>query len=456
MIESLERVIQNIADRKGLAQSVSLSRLSDERVAYALVLILNIVCLVEYKAYHGKTPSALMASLEARNTTVASLLLTLRALSEEITEDKLLLAFQLEGLQNVSDDDILIRVHRLLGDQSKLMMFDERTVEELNGLLARIVHFTDVSVAFDSPQPSQMNHVNSVSGRDMLLDVMDRMAMGRLDDQRAEVRSKEILRERIIAATAIAELVFRLSQGRIESQRSSGADLDRYTSLDSVVNSVYYSVRSRMSEQRLSLSTAKEREIDIGPIFSIINRMLKSDLNNQRALSYEERVAEYRRVIEEAVDKASTLKYADQTYELSHEHEKFLGLSHLYTKIERIASTELSDQVAMTRTQIKEQNVAPIISTVEAMLSKSLEDQRFRLSEALERQFDLQPLQTRMLRLASDRMAEQDADPYGSSFQKFSSLNQLIDCMGRMERGRMRNQEFSRRATVPTGMMGSV
>ena len=67
------------------------------------------------------------------------------------------------------------------------------------------------------------------SGRDMLLDVMDRFwPWVVLDDQRAEVRSKEILHETNYSSPRrLRSLFLRLSRGRIESQRSSGADLDR-------------------------------------------------------------------------------------------------------------------------------------------------------------------------------------------------------------------------------------
>ncbi|KAI9362151.1 hypothetical protein BD770DRAFT_382045 [Pilaira anomala] len=214
--------------------------------------------------------------------------------------------------------------------------------------------YDQTTTAQDPPSYHSLLSITKENGTEVerqdlnvLLEAIDRLTRvaPQLDNQRVQLNPTQV---KELAAATLGKTVERLSKGRLESQRASLPIIKtkQHVLLD-LIEQIERSASRSLDNQRVSLNIKQQRQLDIGSLFHVLDKLDKGRFTNQEWLSHEQLlIKELKDTTDLLVKSMDRPAYNRQRYSFSPEKERNLYLSGLCHQVERLENYRLVNQDA--------------------------------------------------------------------------------------------------------------
>jgi len=194
----------------------------------------------------------------------------------------------------------------------------------------------------------------------------------------------------------------------IGTERRSDSMLSILTSnteLNSVINAIDSLLKSspRFNNQCVQINAENKKKFQLMGVLSVVDRMTRTRLNDQRASPNQ--LDRVNRLID-LLNKSLVRQYVEQRFTISPDKEKKMEFGRISYLVEKSKNSRLSNQDWCSQKLIREKEIEDIFDQT---TYKSLENQRFIMRPAKERDMYLNTLLKRVDKLDSYRLSNQDA-----------------------------------------------
>lgn len=187
---------------------------------------------------------------------------------------------------------------------------------------------------------------------------------------------------------------------------------DKYSSnteLNSVIGAIDWLLKvvPRLNNQCVQMTDCNKKKMQLMGVFSVIDRMTKTRLNDQRADP-----KQFNRLnkLIELLNNSVIRTYTEQRYTLSPEKVRKIEIGRLQHLVNKSNNKRYENQDWCNKNLLREKELEEMLVTNNS--SKRLENQRFHIDPLKERNMYFESLLTRMDRLDSRRLRNQEANNY--------------------------------------------
>ncbi|KNC98285.1 uncharacterized protein SPPG_06682 [Spizellomyces punctatus DAOM BR117] len=176
----------------------------------------------------------------------------------------------------------------------------------------------------------------------------------RLDDQSVLLNPRQ---EKIMSGAALLALIDRLNRGKenFQNQRAVPTGRNRYAALQKLVDQITVAGQRSMSNQRVMLSADQKNRMEIGRLGGLLDRQEKSRFKNQDFMTKEQLFHNDLSKLQLDLQKSESPDLNQQRYEMSTAKQRDLFMNGLSARMDRLEDRRLANQDAMTQNQKKEQ-----------------------------------------------------------------------------------------------------
>ncbi|KAL0140599.1 hypothetical protein V8B55DRAFT_1508749 [Mucor lusitanicus] len=219
----------------------------------------------------------------------------------------------------------------------------------------------------------------SAGDLDQLLDAIDRLShvAPRLNNQRVDLTEKQV---KELAAATLGKTVQRLARGRMEDQR---APLPKHQVLQDLVQQIQKSASRSLDNQRVALNVEQRKKMDFASIHGALKRLDRGRFADQDWISHEEHlINDLTHTTDLLVKSLDRPAYHRQRFSLSAAKERTLFMSGLFSKVESLEGYRLVNQDAelssktTTSTAADNEDLQQLLNNIYKSTKPQLDNQR--------------------------------------------------------------------------------